>query len=53
MQAKPDIKTVKELLELRENGMLSVNQEYQRGVVWTPAQKKRLVDSVMRGYPIR
>ena len=32
--------------------MLSVNQEYQRGVVWTVAQKKRLVDSVMRGYPI-
>ena len=52
MNAKHDIKTVKELLDLREAGMLHVNQEYQRGAVWTVAQKKRLVDSVMRGYPI-
>jgi len=26
--------------------------KYQRGRVWKPAQKKRLVDSVFRGYPI-
>jgi uncharacterized protein with ParB-like and HNH nuclease domain len=32
--------------------MLVVNPEYQRGVVWTSALKKRLVDSVLRGYPI-
>lgn len=32
--------------------MLYVNPEYQRGQVWTLAQKKRLVDSVLRGYPI-
>ncbi len=32
--------------------MLVVNPEYQRGAVWTPTQKKKLVDSVLRGYPI-
>jgi len=32
--------------------MLYANPEYQRGKVWKPAQKKRLVDSVLRGYPI-
>jgi hypothetical protein len=32
--------------------MLYPNPEYQRGVVWTQAQKKRLVDSVLRRYPI-
>jgi len=32
--------------------MLTVNAEYQRGLVWKPAQKKRLIDSVLRGYPI-
>src|SRR5688500_11629577 len=32
--------------------MLTPNPEYQRGEVWTKAQKKRLVDSVLRGYHI-
>jgi len=31
---------------------LRVNPEYQRGLVWTPVQKQRLVDSVFRGYPL-
>jgi hypothetical protein len=32
--------------------MLAINEEYQRGEVWRPYQKKRLIDSVLRGYPI-
>ncbi|MGD0138970.1 MAG: DUF262 domain-containing protein, partial [Tepidisphaeraceae bacterium] len=52
MQATPDKQTVRELLELRRNNMLTANPEYQRGKVWTEAQKKKLVDSVLRGYPI-
>ena len=32
--------------------MLAVNSEYQRGAVWTVAQKKKLIDSVLREYPI-
>ena len=52
MQGEPDTIAVNDLLELRKQQMLVVNPEYQRGVVWTAAQKKRLVDSVLRGYPI-
>jgi len=43
---------VAEILELRRKNMLRADPEYQRGPVWSPAQKKRLVDSVLRGYPI-
>jgi hypothetical protein len=52
MQANHETKTIRELLELRSQNMLTVNPEYQRGEVWTEPQKKRLIDSVLRGYPI-
>lgn len=52
MQSKPDTKTVRDLLDLRKAKMLVANPEYQRGEVWTRAQQKRLIDSVLRGYPI-
>ena len=44
--------TVKKILDLLKNQMLRPNYEYQRGPVWKPIQKKKLVDSVMRGYPL-
>lgn len=52
MNTKPDDLTVKDVLDLKSQQMLVVNLEYQRGAVWTPSQKKKLVDSVLRGYPI-
>ena len=53
MKATPDNELhVSDVLHLKEKQMLFVNQEYQRGAVWTPTQKKKLVDSVLRGYPI-
>lgn len=52
MDATPDDLSVSDILSLKSQQMLVVNPEYQRGVVWTSAQKKRLVDSVRRGYPI-
>jgi uncharacterized protein with ParB-like and HNH nuclease domain len=52
MKMTPQTKTVQELLELRVNNMLAVNPEYQRGAVWSVGQKKKLIDSVLRGYPI-
>jgi hypothetical protein len=52
MNAVPDDLSVKDILALKTQQMLVVNPEYQRGAVWTPAQKKKLVDSVLRGYPI-
>ena len=52
MKPEPDDLTITDLLKLKTNQMLVVNSEYQRGAVWTPAQKKKLIDSVLRGYPI-
>jgi hypothetical protein len=52
MKTDPDDLNVRDILSLNSQQMLVVNPEYQRGVVWTPTQKKRLVDSVLRGYPI-
>ena len=52
IRTDPDDLTVRELLNLKSKQMLIVNSEYQRGVVWTRTQQKKLVDSVLRGYPI-
>jgi uncharacterized protein DUF262/HNH endonuclease len=52
MKTKAEMKTVGDVLALRSTGMLFPNPEYQRGAVWTKTQKRKLVDSVLRGYPI-
>src|ERR1700687_2910008 len=52
MKAEPDNLTVSDVLKLKSQQMLFPNPEYQRGAVWTSSQKKKLVDSVLRGYPI-
>ncbi len=52
MKAEPDDFKISDILQLKSQQMLVVNSEYQRGPVWTSAQKKKLVDSVLRGYPI-
>jgi len=43
---------IKDLIELKRNGMLLVNSEYQRGMVWSKNQQKKLIDSVFRGYAL-
>lgn len=52
MKGKPETRTVSALVKLMKAQMLKANAEYQRGVVWSDSQKKKLVDSVMRGYPL-
>ena len=47
-----DKKKISELLELKQNNMLTVNPEYQRGAVWKDPQQKKLIDSVFRSYPL-
>lgn len=44
--------TIKDLLELKKSSMLIVNPEYQRAAVWSENQQKKLIDSVLRGYPL-
>ncbi|MCM2401423.1 DUF262 domain-containing protein [Rhizobium sp. S153] len=52
MKFDPKTMKVGELVQLRKAGMLHVNQEYQRGQVWSRVQQQKLVDSLLRGYPI-
>ena len=52
MKSRPDTYKVKDLVALRAGNMLDVNSEYQRGAVWGATQKKKLLDSILRGYPI-
>jgi 5-methylcytosine-specific restriction endonuclease McrA len=52
VEIKSETISIRELLELRKIGMLKVNPEYQRAAVWTEAQQKKLIDSVLRRYPL-
>ena len=52
MKATPTTRTVSQVLNLRQNDLLAVDPEYQRGAVWTRPQKQYFVDSVLRGYHI-
>lgn len=52
MKTEPESKSIGDLVELYRNKMLAANPEYQRGAVWSRTQKRKLIDSVMRGYPL-
>lgn len=52
LDKEPTAYTVEQLLVLKKNNMLGVNPEYQRGAVWNDTQKKKLIDSIFRGYPL-
>jgi len=44
--------TILQLMKIKESNMLTINSEYQRGPVWKEPQQKKLIDSVLRGYPL-
>ena len=52
MDNELEYRSIEGLLELLRNKMLTANPEYQRGEVWSESQKKKLIDSVLRGYPL-
>jgi hypothetical protein len=52
MQAEQEKITIHDIIDLYKNKMLTANPEYQRGVVWSATLKKKLIDSVLRGYPL-
>lgn len=52
MQFEVEHKSVGDLVTLYKEGILKANPEYQRGIVWNEVQKQKLVDSVLRGYPL-
>jgi hypothetical protein len=44
--------TISQFINLEENNLLIVDREYQRGETWTDFQKKKFIDSILRGFPI-
>lgn len=52
MKFEVEEKTVGDLVALYKADILKANPEYQRGIVWSDIQKRKLVDSVLRGYPL-
>jgi len=45
-------KSIQSLYGWYAEGKLSVNRRYQRKLVWTQEEKQRLIESVLRRYPI-
>lgn len=52
MDRKVEFLAIEQFLELHDSQMLIVNREYQRGEAWKTHQQKKLIDSVMRRYPL-
>ena len=44
--------TIQELLNLQRHRQLNLEPAFQRESVWTPADRKKLVDSILNGVPI-
>ena len=52
MQFEIEQRSIGDLVELYRAEILKANPEYQRGIVWSEIQKQKLIDSVLRGYPL-
>lgn len=49
---EPDPKTIQDLVNLYEKKHLNLNPGFQRDSVWTPSDRKKLIDSLLRNYPL-
>lgn len=49
---EPDPKTIQDLVNLYEKKYLNLNPGFQRDSVWTPSDRKKLIDSLLRNYPL-
>ncbi len=45
-------RTVDDLVSLYEKGQLNLEPGFQRQSVWTEKDRRKLIDSVLRGYPL-
>ena len=52
MSITPRGMSVQEAYRLYRDGNLLVNRRYQRKLVWTEQEKARLIDSILKGFPI-
>lgn len=45
--------TIEKLIELHEQKKLNLTPPYQRNDIWSTSEKKELIDSIYKGYPIQ
>jgi uncharacterized protein with ParB-like and HNH nuclease domain len=44
--------SIQSLYRSYRDGSLIVNRQYQRKLVWTVAEKQKLIDSILKDYPL-
>jgi hypothetical protein len=52
MAVSPQGISIQSLYRSYRDGSLTVNRQYQRKLVWTVAEKQKLIDSVLKDYPL-
>jgi hypothetical protein len=52
IQYESHTRTVQDLFNLYEKDLLNLEPAFQRESVWGPRDRQRLIDSVLRGYPL-
>lgn len=52
MSITPRGMSIQEAYRLYREGLLIVNRKYQRKLVWTVEEKQKLIDSIVKDYPI-
>ncbi len=48
----PQTSSIQSLYSMYRNGKIHVNRRYQRKLVWTLIEKQKLIESIMKKYPI-
>ena len=52
MAVSPQGLSIQALYRYYRDGLLVVNRQYQRKLVWTVAEKQNLIDSILKNYPL-
>ena len=52
MTVSPQGMSIQSLYRLYRDRSLIVNRQYQRKLVWTVAEKQKLIDSILKDYPL-
>src|SRR5215218_2737915 len=49
---RPENKTVTDIVNLFEDGLLNLEPGFQRQSVWSERDRAKLIDSILRNYPL-
>jgi hypothetical protein len=49
---RPENRTITDLANLHDHGLLNLEPGFQRRSVWTPRDRSKLIESILRNYPL-